>query len=52
MLWGESIWQLHAFLENYGTKRFGASVSVYFHLSVGALPSYISSMGAGTTCDV
>ena len=30
-----------AFLEKYGTKRFGAGVSVYFHLSAGAAVVYL-----------
>ena len=29
------------FLEKYGTKHFGAGISVYFHLSVGATIVYL-----------
>ena len=30
-----------AFLEKYGTKRFGTGISVYFHLSFGTTIKYL-----------
>ena len=50
MLRGESVWQLHAFLEKYGTKRFGTGVSVYFHLGVSATIIYLKHRQL-TECD-
>ena len=39
--YGMKVFGSCAFLEKYGTKRFGAGVSVYFHLSAGAAVVYL-----------